>query len=295
MSPIRNTLRFVLIGTVIIIAPILSCDPNWLDNDEDTVPIRILVFGNSFSNDAVNQNLVELFNAAGYAAVIGNLSLSGASLQTHWNNYLNDEHSYYYYKISKKGQRIKLNYSIENAIADEEWNFASFQQVSHLAGDYSSVKPYLDSLLCLVDREYNSISHLWFQTWAYASDSSHPQFFRYNNNQELMYNRVMDASESIISTYKIDKIIPCGTAIQNARTSYLQDGLTRDGYHLEKNYGRYIAACTWFEAITGETVVGNPYYPTNMNKELALLCQLAAHYACESPFSVSPMLDFNSR
>ncbi len=36
-----------------------------------------------------------------------------------------------------------------------------------------------------------------------------------------------------------------GTAIQNLRTSYMGDTLTRDGYHLEVNTGRYTVSMTW--------------------------------------------------
>lgn len=49
-------------------------------------------------------------------------------------------------------------------------------------------------------------------------------------------------------------------AIQNARTSYMGDTFNRDGYHLEVNYVRYTAACTWYEAIRGKSVAGNPVF-----------------------------------
>lgn len=37
-------------------------------------------------------------------------------------------------------------------------------------------------------------------------------------------------------------IIPTGTAIQNARTSFVGDHMNRDGYHLDLKIGRYTAA-----------------------------------------------------
>lgn len=37
--------------------------------------------------------------------------------------------------------------------------------------------------------------------------------------------------------------------------------MTRDGYHLNYVYGRYTAACTWFESIFQRPVDGNPYSP----------------------------------
>lgn len=36
--------------------------------------------------------------------------------------------------------------------------------------------------------------------------------------------------------------------------------LNRDGYHLN-NYGLFLAGCTWYEAITGKSILDNPYMP----------------------------------
>ncbi len=52
----------------------------------------------------------------------------------------------------------------------------------------------------------------------------------------------------------IDGVIPTGTAIQNLRTSYFGDILTRDGYHLNYEEGYYTASLTWFSYIMGGNV-----------------------------------------
>ena len=46
-------------------------------------------------------------------------------------------------------------------------------------------------------------------------------------------------------------MIPVGTAIQNARTSWIGDTLTKDTYHLN-NLGRAIAAYTLYTVLTGQ-------------------------------------------
>lgn len=83
-----------------------------------------------------------------------------------------------------------------------------------------------------------------------------------------------------------DILVPSGTAIQNARTK-LGDVLCRDGYHLDLNIGRYIASCTWYEAIFKQTVVGNAYRPEKVTEEQAAIGQQAAHEAVKKPFKVS--------
>ena len=52
--------------------------------------LRILAIGNSFSQDAVEQYLYELFAASGKKVIIGNLYIGGCSLERHYNNINND-------------------------------------------------------------------------------------------------------------------------------------------------------------------------------------------------------------
>lgn len=45
--------------------------------------VRILAVGNSFSEDAIEQNLHEIAQAAGVTTVVGNLFIGGCSLERH--------------------------------------------------------------------------------------------------------------------------------------------------------------------------------------------------------------------
>ncbi len=165
---------------------------------------------------------------------------------------------------------------------------------------------------------------VWHETWAYASNSVHGMFKLYDNNQEKMYNGIVScvrrASEEfslpvipsgdaiqiaretrlnndndVPAEFGIPVVIPSGDAIQIARGTWLNNEgdvpatskvyqLTRDGYHLTRQFGRYIAACTWFEALIkptlGKSVMGNSYLLRDteysiMRKE-ARLCQECA-------------------
>lgn len=67
-------------------------------------------------------------------------------------------------------------------------------------------------------------------TWAYAENSTHSDFPRYDRDQMTMYNRIVAATNAKIDTNdRIFGVIPAGTAVQNARTSYIGDNLTADG------------------------------------------------------------------
>lgn len=81
-------------------------------------------------------------------------------------------------------------------------------------------------------------------TWAYQADSTHMSFPKYGSNQQTMYECIVKAVQTnVVPNESISVIIPAGTVIQNARTSYLGDTLTRDGYHLSE-FGRLITAYT---------------------------------------------------
>ena len=65
------------------------------------------------------------------------------------------------------------------------------------------------------------------------------------DEQLATYQKIAENVPQILSSYEdIEYLIPTGTAIQNARTSYLGNNLTRDGHHLSYHEGRYIASLT---------------------------------------------------
>ena len=70
--------------------------------------------------------------------------------------------------------------------------------------------------------------------------------------------------------------------------------MNRDGYHLEVNYGRYTAACTWFEAISRKNVVGNSYAPATVDDGKKAVAQNAAQEAVRHPYKVTIMKDFQT-
>jgi hypothetical protein len=84
--------------------------------------------------------------------------------------------------------------------------------------------------------------------------------------------------QNVLPAVGIKRVIPSGTAIQLARYR-LGDILNRDGFHLSLTIGRYTAACTWCEFLTGRIVDGNNYWPDTISEEEAQVCQLAAHEA----------------
>ncbi len=248
--------------------------------------VRILAIGNSFSEDAVDQYFHEICAAAGKKVVVGDLYIPGCPLERHHLNALADSAAYRFRRIGLDGATITASpVKLGTALASDEWDFVSFQQSSPLSGLYSSYVT-LSPLMEYVDSVAGGNPvYMWHQTWAYSPDSAHGAFPNYGSDQKIMYDSIMGASRRVMADHPaLSVLIPSGTAIQAARRAGGDYDLTRDGYHLDLLTGRYTAACTWFEAIFGESVVGNPYRPAGMTEEQARLAQEAAHTAVSSPY-----------
>ena len=257
--------------------------------------IRILAIGNSFSQDAVEQYLWNLFNAAGKKVIIGDLYIGGCSLETHYNNSQSDAADYYYRKIVD-GEKTETRSSLAAGLEDEKWDYVSFQQVSGLSGQAETYEPYLGNLITYVKGKVGEKATLLLhQTWAYATTSDHSDFSKYDKNQMTMYNAIMSAGQTAMAAHsELKAVVPCGTAIQNGRTTWLGDTFNRDGYHLEVTYGRFTAACTWYETITGESVLNTTWHHENIDDTLAEICRAAAHAACAKPWEVTELTDYKT-
>ena len=268
--------------------------------------IRILCIGNSFSWDAVEQELVPLCNNKGIEIEVHNLYYGGCSLEQHAQFLLRDTAAYSHRVCTNnhsaiqhlQSRKVLGQVTLREALRDGRYDFISLQQASHDSGIRSSYEPWLSLLIDSV-RAYQPDAQLcWMQTWAYSQDATHPAYPRYHCNQQEMWDSIRSCTRYVqeianansqvsrsadLQTYEGGwgrlLLIPCGQAIQNARQTILGDTLCRDGYHLNYTYGRYTAACVWYEIITGKNVRRNHYKNPEMTSQQRRLTQKSAHKA----------------
>ncbi|MFD2965749.1 MULTISPECIES: DUF4886 domain-containing protein [Olivibacter] len=283
MRKIKHILTVLLIG----LAPLSAVYGQTVVGDT----LRILAIGNSFSEDAVEQYLHELADAAGKKIIIGNLYIGGAPLSLHWKNIQENKNAYRYRKIDADGLKsTHEKTSILMALQSEPWDYVSLQQASPLSGKFDSYVKPLTAIKHFLDSVNGpNVKYIWHQTWAYAPHSTHAGFANYGKNQEVMYRAIMKASAEAKKKFGFDLLVPSGTAIQNARTTFLGEDLTRDGYHLNLHIGRFIAACTWFESFFDEEAPTDRYRPEKVTQEEAEVAKQAAHAAVKRPFKVTKL------
>ena len=107
-----NKIRISIISLVLFIATAS------LSMAQDT--LRVLAIGNSFSQDAVEQNLYEIAAEDGKVFVIGNMYIGGCSLERHINNALTDKRDYDYRKIVSGVKREFKRTTLDEALRDEK-------------------------------------------------------------------------------------------------------------------------------------------------------------------------------
>ena len=249
--------------------------------------IRVLAIGNSFSQDAVEQYLWELANEVGVKMIVGNAYRGGQGFQSHWIDVTEANNTFEYRKVVNGRRTNRPRTALADIVTDEPWQFITFQQVSQESGLTTTFEPYLSYLIQYTQglQTNPNAAYGYHQTWAYSHDSTHGGFANYGNRQEVMYDSICAAVQYALQTHsEFSFVVPSGTAIQNARTTYLGDNMNRDGYHLDLKMGRYTAACAWFETITGISPVGLSYHPNGMDFLAAHTCQVAAHEAVARPF-----------
>ena len=260
--------------------------------DPEPKTIKILAIGNSFSVDGM-EFLWNILARLGYDVYLGNLYIGGCSLDTHWGNIRDDSLAYTYYTNDMGVWKTKNNAKLSEALVAQEWDIITIQQVSQYSGMPSTMGNLQNILDYVKTNMPNKDAKIyWHMTWAYQQNYNSPEKFgNYGNNQMTMYNAITSTVESTIKTNSdIAGFIPSGTTIQNMRTSYLGDTLTRDGFHMSYGLGRYAAAMTWAKFLTGESIDNITWVPATYKNEITPYLDIvkeAVNNAYKTPLAVT--------
>ena len=218
--------------------------------------MQLLSIGNSFSQDA-HKWLHKLAQNQGIYLETVNLYIPGCSLEMHYNNLKNDL-SVYDFEPNGNGGERKI--SIIEALKLRPWDTITLQQVSGLSGMYETYEPYLSELVSVIKKVCPDATLYFHQTWAYETDSEHPDFVKYNRDQTKMYRCIEKASKTAAQSIGAREIL-AGKTIQTLRETlpefdYKNGGksLCRDGFHLSLDYGRFSVAATWLKTLTGQEI-----------------------------------------
>lgn len=236
------------------------------NNPMPTDTLRILMIGNSFTEDATEYigGLIKNSPIDSRTCCVYVLTQGGAELKTWCLKYEDDTVSV---SIRRKGGNLLMPVTKGSVrdILHQQWDIVSIQQVSMHSNNINTFTPWLQNLIGYIqtDCTNEAVKICWHETWSYdvGKQSSGPK-------GEAGWYSIVSTVEEVQRITGIELIIPSGTAIQNARNTMLNTphSLTRDGQHIAYGVGQYILACTVFEAlfypVYGVSVFGNNYRPS---------------------------------
>ena len=224
----------------------------------DGKTLKMLCLTSSFGID-ITELLCNVALEQGATDVcIGRLYSSGCRLNNHWSKAMNPEETYeVYYKSSTGVWERHENTPLMQALKEEDWDIIYIQQGANPAALPETYEDYIAQLVAFLDEHKTNPNarYVWNLTWAYQGNSTKEVFVeRFHSDQMEMYNALLDTlREKVLILDCFSVVIPTGTAIQNARTSYFGDNLCKDTFHLN-NLGKVIGAYTAWSALTGKTV-----------------------------------------
>ena len=267
--------------------------PAFVSEIREDIMLKVLAIGNSFSIDSM-AHLWNMLNESGqYDDVkLGNLAIGGCSLDTHYNNIVNDNPLYEYWFNENGPYIIHPERKLYDKLISEDWDIITIQQVSQDSGRPETFGHLNEILEYLKSHEIGNAKIYWNMTWAYQQDTDHGGFANYNKDQMTMYNAITDTVEdTIVPNPLIDGVLPTGTAIQNLRTA-LGDTLTRDGFHLSEGIGRYTAALTWYSYLTGKDASTVTWTPADFTEEITPHLEkvyAAVNAAIANPYEITDL------
>lgn len=256
---------------------------------EDDGVIDLLMVGHSFCYYYVEE-LYNLCKAAGISVRVCNLYYSGRPLSTHYDRWINGVSDYQLFEISDDTGGVRVgqnNMGLESALAKYEWDYISLQAGtsglldSGAQGLFDANKLYWESLLDYFIEQFPNARIGWHQSWANQANEYGKETSSLTPENQTKWADLIDEYGILVTDYynkpagkTVVQRINTGRAWQFCREDgydYLcarlgksNSGVSHagDGYHDGDIGGaQYLNACVWFEILTGQSVVGNPYVP----------------------------------
>jgi hypothetical protein len=260
---------------------------------DDQIPTRILSIGSGTANDATISFFHDIASGAGISLINGSIYFEGASFEDHINNF-NSSAAVYDYNLTTLTGSIETSsdVTLKSIVESQNWDYIVFEESTDKAGlndGYETSLPLLMNAISEVATNPD-VKFVLHQPWAYAKNSTEAGFANYNRDQTTMYDAITSAVSTAANSNGISMVIPSGTAIQNARTSYLGEDVLMGDIKLNTNIGRYVTACTWYDAFFGDLTTS--YAPASMINYDNRLAKEAAQKAISNQNSVTTLTDF---
>lgn len=216
---------------------------------------NVLAIGNSLSNDALGYTPFLLREVCPDKDINLNILYRGATtLRKHWElieKGLN-EHVLERCSISDECWQKEDSVMGVDIIKSQQWDLVVLQQGSTTAHSYDDTQPFVRLFANYIHTlsPETPIAYMFCQSRvAYSTESA-----LYGKKTDEVWNMQAKLAYRLLEEHEIDYVIPCGTAIQNARQTRLDSlgkggHLTYDGTHLQEGLPCMVDAYTSTQSI----------------------------------------------
>jgi hypothetical protein len=290
-------------------------------SDETGRSLKVLNIGSSHGIDMI-QSFPILAKEAGVNIKCANLYTGGIGLPDILDNCINDI-DFQIYSVNENGsswQRTTTGTgtrTVLNALQSEQWDIIILQRRAYSTNTWTQLQQ--DSLFGIIKYITENVDYKPKILFSLG----HPPAVG-NASTPTLQDQTQWYLDSVAGALEMQKnvyldIIPTGTAIQNARSTFLKNygtgenqDLCRDLLHLDTGIGTYITGCLLFEYIIGKrfdlSILTNKFIPqlahisgilgsvetytqpTEIMAEAARYCAMAA---IQNPYEVSENLAVN--
>ena len=287
-----------------------------------TDTLRVLSIGNSFSLDALSY-VPFIMNAVAPQVYLklDIMYIGGGSLNEFYNALDSttwapvDEGTptnfIHYWSHGAKPWDARHDIPMTSVINSHPWDVIVLQQQSNASRDYSTYQPYLSQIIDWLDEKVT-----WEHQYAWLITPSYPDNLPRlapDTTSVQMFERILECVRNVQNDTGIELLLPCGTAIQNARTTPLDSlgdlGHLFDYLHLQEGIPCLIEAYAATAALlaryglservwTDTTWINQQWLhsnniqeinglPVGMNEENRAIAKQCAIKALENPLSIT--------
>ncbi len=273
---------------------------------------HVLVLGDSFSRDAFSYMPGIIENLCPEISIdMEILYLGGKGLKYHLNYLTNDLSLFTLDEYVSGDHRWYSSSNIlgKDVICSKQWDLIILQEGSVTVRSYENTLPHIEEISNYV-RQWQPSAQFAFML-SPAKPEGSPALGDYTSDEVWHLNMI--TARTLLDNKKVDYIIPSGTAIQNARQTYIDDRgdfghLSYDGDHLQEGLPClievYVAAEFFLKLneidasvaksnlkitqkwVNGEAIPGKHGAVIEGSEEEYTICKNSAFLALEHPYEI---------
>lgn len=286
-----------------------TADPTQTTEGEKGLPVlekqilNVLMIGSSYSYYYCDE-LAAIAYADGLVMEVGNLYISGGTIQQHYEQFAQNKPIYEFVVHGKSGKQVVKPATMQQALQGRPWELITIQE-SYDPG-YNTFYPnadvdsaeYAKKTVEVLKEKFPEVELAWHQVWSKevgfkgalvpldadieTCGMDERRQVRTAEKQQQDYEVIRDCALAICEENNLPRI-PSGDAWQLARAhEAIGDTLCKEDktHESEEGGGQYLNACVWYEVLTKNSCVGNTWRPAYaLSEEKIAVLQECAHKA----------------